>query len=64
MANTKSLPAPNLLARITLSYPDKVQRKTPFLSREIKTRPLHFVRLFVAHEVHLKEAPHQNHGNT
>ena len=54
MANTKSLPAPNLLARITLSYPDKVQRKTPFLSHEIKPRPFRFFRLCVAPEVHLK----------
>jgi len=49
------VPAPNLLARITLSCPDKVQRKTPFLSPEIKTRPFRFVRLCVAPEVHLKK---------
>ena len=64
MAITKCLPALNVLTRITLSCPDKVQRKIPFLCLEIKTRPFRFVRLCVAPEVHLKEAPHQNHGNT
>ena len=54
MANTKSLPALYLLTRNTLSYPDKVQRKMPFRSLEIKTRPFRFVRLCVAPEVHLK----------
>ena len=48
------LPAPRLLGRITLSYPDKVQRKTHFPSPEIKTRPSHFVLLCEAPEVHLK----------
>lgn len=48
------LPAPSLLVRCTLSYSDKVQRKTHFLSPEIKTRPSHFVLLCVASEVHLK----------
>lgn len=57
MAITKCLSAPNLLARFTLSYPDKVQRKMPFLSPEIKTRPFRFVRLCVAPEVHLKNTP-------
>jgi hypothetical protein len=50
----RPLPAPSFLVRITLSYPDKVQRKTHFLSPEIKTRPSHFVLLCVAPEVHLK----------
>lgn len=54
MAITECLPAPNSLARITLSYPDKVERKTPFLRLEIKTRPFRFLRLCVAPEVHLK----------
>jgi hypothetical protein len=43
------------LVCITLSYPDKVQRKTHFLSPEIKTCPSHFVLLCVALYVHLKK---------
>lgn len=54
MAITKCLPALNVLTRITLSCPDKVQRKIPFLCLEITTRPFRFVRLCVAPEVHLK----------
>jgi hypothetical protein len=54
MAITECLHAPNLLARITLSYPDKVERKTPFLRLEIKTRLFRFLRLCVAPEVHIK----------
>lgn len=58
------LTRPNLLARITLSYPEKVQRKTPFLNWEITARVANFLALCVAAEVHLKETPHQKHGNT